>query len=27
VVAVVEDDDLDLCAQLRPGDEVRLRLG
>jgi biotin-dependent carboxylase-like uncharacterized protein len=26
VVAVVEDDDLDLCAQLRPGDEVRLRL-
>jgi allophanate hydrolase subunit 2 len=27
VVAVVEDDDLDICAQLRPGDEVRLRLG
>ncbi|MCP3423581.1 biotin-dependent carboxyltransferase family protein [Nocardioides pinisoli] len=27
VVAVVEDDDLDLCAQLRPGDEVLLRLG
>jgi biotin-dependent carboxylase-like uncharacterized protein len=27
VVAVVEDDDLDLCAQLRPGDEVVLRLG
>jgi biotin-dependent carboxylase-like uncharacterized protein len=26
VVAVVEDDDLDLCAQLRPGDEVLLRL-
>ena len=26
VVAVVEDDDLDLCAQLRPGDEVVLRL-
>ena len=24
--AVVEDDDLDLCAQLRPGDEVLLRL-
>jgi hypothetical protein len=23
---VVEDDDLDLCAQLRPGDEVLLRL-
>lgn len=26
VVAVVEDDDLDLCAQLRPGDEVVLRV-
>jgi biotin-dependent carboxylase-like uncharacterized protein len=26
VVAVVEDDDLDVCAQLRPGDEVVLRL-
>ena len=26
VVAVVEDDDLDVCAQLRPGDEVLLRL-
>ncbi|RYB91899.1 biotin-dependent carboxyltransferase [Nocardioides oleivorans] len=26
VVAVVEDDDLDLCAQLRPGDEVELRV-
>lgn len=26
VVAVVEDDDLDPCAQLRPGDEVELRL-
>jgi allophanate hydrolase subunit 2 len=26
VVAVDEDDDLDLCAQLRPGDEVLLRL-
>jgi biotin-dependent carboxylase-like uncharacterized protein len=26
VVAVVEDEDLDLCAQLRPGDEVLLRL-
>ena len=26
VVAVVEDDDLDLCAQLRPGDEVRLQV-
>ena len=26
VVAVVEDVDLDLCAQLRPGDEVLLRL-
>ena len=26
VVAVVEDDDLDRCAQLRPGDEVLLRL-
>lgn len=26
VVAVVDDDDLDLCAQLRPGDVVRLRL-
>ena len=25
VVAVVEDDDLDLCAQLRPGDPVVLR--
>lgn len=27
VVAVVEDDDLDLCAQLRPGEQVSLRLG
>jgi len=26
VVAVVEDDDLDACAQLRPGDQVVLRL-
>ncbi len=26
VVALVDDDDLDLCAQLRPGDRVRLRL-
>ena len=26
VIAVVEDDDLDQCAQLRPGDVVRLRL-
>lgn len=26
VVAVVEDDDLDLCAQLRSGDEVELRV-
>ncbi len=26
VVAVVEDDDLDLCAQLRPGEQVTLRL-
>jgi biotin-dependent carboxylase-like uncharacterized protein len=26
VVAVVEDDDLDLCAQLRPGDRVVLRV-
>ncbi len=25
VVAVVEDADLDLCAQLRPGDPVVLR--
>lgn len=27
VVAVVEDDDLDLCAQLRPGDRLVLRTG
>jgi biotin-dependent carboxylase-like uncharacterized protein len=27
VVAVVEDDDLDLCGQLRPGDRVVLRIG
>ena len=27
VVAVVEDDDLDLCAQLRPGDRLVLRSG
>jgi allophanate hydrolase subunit 2 len=27
VVAVVEDGDLDLCAQLRPGDVVVLRTG
>jgi biotin-dependent carboxylase-like uncharacterized protein len=27
VVALVVDDDLDLCAQLRPGDEVVLRTG
>lgn len=27
VVAVVADDDLDLCAQLRPGDRVVLRTG
>ena len=26
VVAVVEEDDLDVCAQLRPGDEVVLRV-
>lgn len=26
VVALVADQDLDLCAQLRPGDEIRLRL-
>ena len=26
VIAVVGDDDLDLCAQLRPGEVVRLRL-
>lgn len=26
VIAVVEDDDLDLCAQLRPGEVVRLSL-
>jgi allophanate hydrolase subunit 2 len=26
VVAVVEDDDLDASAQLRPGDEVVLRV-
>ncbi|GAA5130463.1 biotin-dependent carboxyltransferase family protein [Alloalcanivorax gelatiniphagus] len=26
VVAVVEDDDLDLCAQLRPGERVTLRV-
>lgn len=26
VIAVVEDDDLDLCAQLRPGQVVRLRV-
>ncbi|NYE37889.1 biotin-dependent carboxylase-like uncharacterized protein [Nocardioides cavernae] len=26
VVAVVEDDDLDLCAQLRPGERVALRV-
>jgi allophanate hydrolase subunit 2 len=24
VVALVDDDDIDLCAQLRPGDEVSL---
>ena len=27
VVALVEDTDLDLCAQLRPGDRIMLRLG